>query len=117
MEQNTTTNTIKVPKQFWDDHLQRDLAMDTYEVRELKWHFVLTLSDRDLIDLMDDAHHYATEDGLDFELMGLKSSARATFNAIKKQIGDDKLSELWFKEGNTVSGARFHGLPIPTTTI
>lgn len=111
-----STTTIKVPKQFWHDHVDRDCVDDAYEVRELKWHFVLTLSDRDLCDLLDDSHHYATEDGLDFELMGLKSSARATYNAIKKQVGDAKLAEIWMRLGLSVRSAQFHDLPITTTT-
>lgn len=112
MDSTTTTHTIKVPKAFWDDHLQRECVDDTYEVRELKWHFVLTLSERDLLDLYQDAWFYASESDLDFELMGLKSSARATRNAIAKQFGLEALAEMWLRNGHSVNSGLYMGLPI-----
>ena len=115
MEMNTT-HIIKIPKMFWDDHLQRDCVDHPYEVRELTKHFVITLTELDLMDLLDDAHHHATEPDLDWDMMPLKSSARATRDAIFKQIGKDQLAAMWIKHDAWKPAARFLGLPIDQYT-
>lgn len=89
------THTVKVPKSFWIDHQDRDCVDDEFTCRELTKHYVLTLTTRDLLELFDDAHHYAVSAGeYGWEMQWLISSARATKQAIIKQIGAEQLKSM-----------------------
>lgn len=90
------TVTVKVPKRFFDDHVDRDLlrgenneqiARDAVITRELSKHYVLTLNVTQAKELLSDADHYRDGGGggMDFfELGGLIASAKATYNALIK---------------------------------
>lgn len=111
--QAMTTITVKVPKQFWCDHKSRDCVVDEYGIKETKWHFTLTLTERDLCELLSDAHHYASSaSDFEFELQYLVSSARHTKNAILKQVGRERLAEMWTALGLPTTCARQMALPI-----
>jgi hypothetical protein len=106
-------HTVKVPKQFWEDHKDRDCVADAYSVKVLKWHYVLTLTEHDVCELLSDAHHYASSaSDFGFEMQGIVSSARATKNAILKQVGAEALAEMWMRVGFPTTCAKQMRLPI-----
>jgi len=79
------TALIKIPRRFYDDHCERDLAAPGV-CKTTRTHYWIDALSRDLSELLDDAEHYASPaiDTRDFpELLGLKSSARATAKAIR----------------------------------
>ncbi len=107
------TYTIKVPKSFWSDHVDRDCVSDEFGIVELSKHYKLSLSAQDLCELLDDAHHYATS-GAEYgwDMQWLVSSARATKQAICKQIGRDELTRLWCELGKLYCTGRELGLDV-----
>lgn len=89
------TFTVKIPKRFIDDHEARALIVDadnnqvefnTILVRQLKKHYIVTLTEAQARELLSDATYYA-EIGvaeLGWEMSGLVASARATRDALVK---------------------------------
>jgi hypothetical protein len=75
--------TIKIPKVFFDDHEARDLPTPAV-VRFTTSHYFIASGDPALPELLSDAEHYAFG-GIEAgpEYIGLISSARATFKALK----------------------------------
>jgi hypothetical protein len=90
------TVTVKVPKRFFNDHVDRDclrgadneqIKPDAVITRELSKHYVLTLTEAQAKELLSDANYYRDGGGggMDFfELGGLIASAKATYNALQK---------------------------------
>lgn len=105
--------TIKVPQSFWEDHKDRDCVQDRYDERKLAKHYNLSLTEADLLELLDDAHHY-TVSAADYgwDMQWLVSSARATRAAILKQVGAERLAEMWVRHGKTLYSARQMRLPV-----
>ena len=94
------TLTVKIPKRFIDDHVDRQLLriadgseygqsveLDVVLVRELTKHYVVQLTDAQASELLSDADYYRDGGGggMDFfEMGGLIASAAATYNALIK---------------------------------
>ena len=92
--------TVKIPKCFIDDHVDRQLLriadgsecgqpakLDAVLVRELTKHYVVQLTDAQASELLSDADYYRDGGGGGmnfFELGGLIASANATYNALVK---------------------------------
>lgn len=85
MDSKTNTNTIKIPKTFFDDHSNRELAGSAVITKELSKHYIITIDDPDLAELIDDCELYITPGLFAWDMQYLVSSARATLNAIRKQ--------------------------------
>ena len=83
--------TVKLPSRFIIDHIERCGADEGFGictvVRETKRYVVAEMDDEGLADLLSDCDYYSEEIGFDFEYFGLCGSARATADAIAKQIG------------------------------
>jgi len=89
------TKTYRIPKSFVSDHAARACIVDdnmeviklnAIVVRELKKHFIVTLTASQAHELLSDATYY-TELGvgeLGWEMGGLVASARATRDALVK---------------------------------
>jgi len=104
---------VKVPKSFWEDHKDRDCVQDRFEQQALTKHYWLTLTEADLLELLDDAHHYAVSAAdYGWDMQWLVSSARATRTAILKQFGAETLAEMWVRHGKSTYSARQMRLPI-----
>ena len=80
---------IRIPTKFFYDHAERMLPTPEI-VRQTKTHIWIDADDAALFELHDDAVHHAHEldppDGIG-SLIGLISSARATYRAIEAAIG------------------------------
>lgn len=72
---------IKLPKVFFVDHRERDLDTPVV-VKETARYYFVSKSDQALSELLDDARHYASQNGPDVIFAGLKSSAKATVKAL-----------------------------------
>jgi len=97
------TTIYKLPKRFIEDHDYRELLraapVDDAEygelisikdilVKETKSHFFVALTEEQALELVSDANYYRDGGGggMDFSEMGaIIISARATYNALKKQ--------------------------------
>lgn len=75
----------KIPRAFYDDRVQRDLPCPAV-LRTMRSHYVIPLDTPFSKDFLDDAEHYADQDGPTEISVGLKSSARATVRAIKRAM-------------------------------
>jgi len=80
------TNTVKIPKVFFDDHCERDLPAPEI-IKETGKHYRISLNDNNLDEFLNDAEYYASKDTLqamggDPFYKGLCFSARATIAAI-----------------------------------
>jgi hypothetical protein len=73
---------IRLPATFYYDHQDRDLPTP-YPVHTTKRHVYVAADDADLLELLSDARHYASDQGWDPSLRGLQASARATIKAIE----------------------------------
>jgi hypothetical protein len=80
-----------VPKVFVEDHEQRfclrkadgaDCSIEDVLVKQTKTHYTLRLTAAQADELMSDAEYYMNGE---CEMLGLRSSARATVNALLKQ--------------------------------
>jgi len=92
--------TVKIPKRFIDDHVDRQLlriangsamglevGLDAVLVRKLSKHYVVQLTDLQASELLSDADYYRDGGGggMDyFEMGGVIASAKATYNALVK---------------------------------
>ena len=80
--------TVRVPKRFIEDHQDRSLiCIADVLVRELKYHYIVSLTDAQASELLSDADYYRDGGGggMDMkEALGLISSAKATYNALIK---------------------------------
>ena len=92
--------TVRVPKRFIEDHSDRMLIrvadgsdygkparVADVLVRELKYHYIVSLTDAQASELLSDADYYRDGGGggMDMkEALGLISSAKATYNALIK---------------------------------
>lgn len=77
-------NEIWLPPRFYQDHEDRDLPSGTV-LRRTARKVLVRCSDEELAEIEDDAKYYADANGPDGEgLEGLKRSAKATIEAIKK---------------------------------
>ena len=75
--------TIKLPRRFFIDHLERDL--DTPRIlRETKSHVYVSAADPALAELASDADYYKDPQWFDREYFGLCMSAKATLKALKE---------------------------------
>ena len=87
---NTSKNAIKIPKRFYEDHVERDLPAPQI-LKETNQHFFIDFHSEHLMELLSDASYYADPEsyGAVFgsPLSALIRSARATESAIKKHLG------------------------------
>ena len=80
------TETIRIPKVFYDDHYERCLPAPPV-VRETKRHYFIEAVDTPALrELVSDADYYSMTLGLCRDYHGLSYSARATFKAIRKAL-------------------------------
>lgn len=84
--------TIKIGKVFFDDHVKRGCIIGAYHLQNMPKHYVVTLSQNDFADLIDDAYHYAQHSDYDF---GLKASARSIIQAMRKQFTYEEVSNIF----------------------
>ncbi len=83
----TTKKTIRIPKVFYDDHVERELPAPEI-VRELKTHYFIDANSEHLAELLEDAafyadpFHYAHAE-FGSSLAGIVRSARATKKALE----------------------------------
>ena len=86
----TTAKLIRIPKTFYQDHVDRDLPAPEI-VRETKRHYWIDATSEHLEELLSDASHHGDPACFDFEvgsyLGALILSARATTRAIEKHQG------------------------------
>ena len=86
----TTAKLIRIPKTFYQDHVDRDLPAPPI-VRETKRHYWIDATSEHLEELLSDASHHGDPACFDFEvgtyLAALILSARATERAIEKHQG------------------------------
>jgi len=75
---------FRIPTVFFTDHSERDLPTPTVHGTKAGG-YLIRLDDPATAELLDDAEHYADPYGPDGGL-GLRSSARATANAIRKAM-------------------------------
>jgi hypothetical protein len=75
---------ISLPRKFYFDHSERDLPTPEM-VQSNKAAIIVDDADPALPDLLEDAEYYAS-DAMDQLPPGLKSSAKATVNAIRKSM-------------------------------
>lgn len=75
---NINTVDVKVPKVFFDDHVDRDLATRELIVDENAAHYTIRLNQEAFNELRSDAHYYSAAWQFDPGCFGLCSSARAT---------------------------------------
>ena len=75
------TGTIRIPKRFYDDHVERDLPAPIV-IKSTTKHYWIDSVGKAVVELLDDAEFYADADGPDVDT-GLRSSARATARAIR----------------------------------
>ena len=80
----TTAELIRIPKRFYDDHVDRDLPAPEI-ARETKQHYFINATSEHLEELLGDAtFHVETKPSFFPEYYGLCESARATARAIEK---------------------------------
>lgn len=77
----TPTVTVRLPRRFYDDHVDRELSAGV-EQRRLARQVEVVLDQASFDELRSDADHYATSPGFDPSLRGLIASARATVAAL-----------------------------------
>ena len=86
----TTAKLIRIPKTFYQDHVDRDLPAPPI-VRETKRHYWIDATSEHVDELLSDASHHGDPACFDFEvgsyLGALILSARATERAIEKHQG------------------------------
>jgi len=91
---------VRVPKRFIEDHDDRGCiriadgsdygkrgSIEDVVVRTLKYHYIVSLTDAQARELLSDANYYRDGGGggMDMkEMLGLISSAKATYNALIK---------------------------------
>ena len=111
--------TIRLPKRFWEDHVDRGLWLDerldesgeTYG-KDVGRLYEVELTDDDLAELLSDARHYSdVTTWASSEYIGLQSSARATVKRIEALDADDgtelaervleQVTEMFFGKGTT----------------
>lgn len=79
-------NTYRLPKVFYDDHINRDLLGGNI-IKETRTHYFIELSPEAHLDIIEDAKLYIDlAPDLQREYFGLVSSARATIKALEKEI-------------------------------
>ena len=79
---NNTTLTLTIPRRFFDDHAERELATPTI-LRETARTVTIRRDDPDFAELVSDAEFYSHEDGPD-ECGILKRAAVALLKSIRR---------------------------------
>ena len=84
-----TAELIRIPKRFYQDHVERDLEAPAI-VRQSKGHYFIDATSEHFDEFSSDASFYADPACFDFEfgshLASLILSARATERAIEKHL-------------------------------
>ena len=85
LPQDAATGRFTLPWVFWEDHFERcaEHPGQRTVIKVTQRHVTVDLDAVALVDLQQDAMHYA-HDGLDAAPAGLRSSARFTLLAIAK---------------------------------
>ena len=82
------TETIRIPKRFYDDHARNRALPAPPIVRETARHYFIGADDTpELTELAGAADYYSMTIGLCREYHGLAYSARATLKAIMQAMG------------------------------
>ena len=81
---NRTTHVYKISKHFIEDHWARDLGWSDRVVEKTRSHYFVRMTETNADDLISAAAYYTAQHGRDMG-PGMKSAARATFNAVRKQ--------------------------------
>jgi hypothetical protein len=77
-------HVYRLPPAFVTDHISRDLLPADTVVRETRRYVDVALTDTQLVELVEDARHYADPtNGWDPSLRGLCASARATVRLLE----------------------------------
>lgn len=74
----------RIPKVFYEDHIDRDLDGGTV-VRSTKSHHYVDLDDAAYAELVSDADHYSDQTQFDAWMFGVCTSARATWKTLTAQ--------------------------------
>jgi hypothetical protein len=83
---NELVVTVKIPMRFYEDHLERDCEEGTI-IKVLASHYVMELTESAYRDLKSDADYYRDcGESMGFDMQWLISSARATYNAICRDV-------------------------------
>ena len=78
------TASIRIPRKFYDDHVERDLGAPSI-LRVTKYHYFIDALSPYLEELLSDAEYYLSMiKYMDAEYRGLCRSATATVKAIKE---------------------------------
>jgi hypothetical protein len=85
-EMNELVVTVKIPKRFYEDHIERGCEEGTI-IKVLKNHYIIELTLSAYLDLESDADsHMDGGESFEFGMQWLVSSARATYNAIHRDV-------------------------------
>jgi hypothetical protein len=80
------TASIRIPKRFYDDHVERDLDAPGI-LNETKGHYYIDALSPYLDELLSDAEYYAAmANYMDDHVFGICVSARATARAIRAAL-------------------------------
>ncbi len=78
---------VRIPKRFYDDHLERDCSTSAV-IRETQDHYFVALTQTQFDELMSDASYYSDAvEMMGSDYLGVQSSARATARALRKAVG------------------------------
>ena len=78
--------TVKIPKKFYVDHIERDCEPGTI-IKETKKHYTMELIETAYYDLKSDSDYYSDcGESMGFDMQWLISSARATHQAICRDV-------------------------------
>ena len=93
MTNTTNTQRIEIPPKFFNDHADRCIDREVPIGKGKGSRIAVELTEDEIGDLLNDAHHYSDPRDFDFaEARALSISARATFNAIVDQV--ENLDEI-----------------------
>ncbi len=77
------TDTIRIPRRFYDDHCERDLPAPSI-IKTTKAHYWIDAHSESLAELLSDAEYYEdSAQHMEREMIGIIRSAAATASAIR----------------------------------
>jgi len=77
------TVTLRIPRSFYDDHINRDCGQTGRIVHQTKALYTVELDAEAFEDLRSDAEYYSDTSSFGFEYQGLCASAAATLRRLE----------------------------------